>query len=103
MASTDGGSRHGSGGSSSIPQPQSLKLIYFNFGGRADAIRLALHVGGVAFEDVRITEETFRQEKAGACTCVSWCWRRARRSLARSGPCPWIEGKVSQTKALAWT
>lgn len=47
------------------PPPESLKLVYFNFGGRAESIRLALHVGGVAFEDIRITEEEFRKEKAG--------------------------------------
>ena len=43
----------------------SLRLIYFSFGGRAEAIRLALFVGDVAFEVVRITEEEFRQQKAG--------------------------------------
>ncbi|KAM3574262.1 hypothetical protein VYU27_003827 [Nannochloropsis oceanica] len=44
--------------------PQSLRLIYFNFGGRAEAIRLALHVGSVEFEDIRITEREFRQQKS---------------------------------------
>ena len=32
-----------------------LKLIYFPFGGRAEATRFALYLGGVEFEDVRIT------------------------------------------------
>lgn len=43
----------------------SLRLIYFDFGGRAEAIRVALHVGKVPFEDVRITEQEFSQQKAG--------------------------------------
>ena len=31
-----------------------LKLTYFDFpGGRAEPTRLALHIGGVAFEDYR--------------------------------------------------
>lgn len=47
---------------------RNIRLVYFDFGGRAEAIRLALHVGGVDFEDVRITEDQFRQEKAGACS-----------------------------------
>jgi len=47
-----------------MASPPSLRLIYFNFGGRAEAIRLALFVGEVEFEDVRITEEEFRQRKA---------------------------------------
>ncbi len=41
--------------------------LRFCAGGRAEAIRLALHVGGVEFEDVRITEEEFRRTKAGVC------------------------------------
>lgn len=44
--------------------PPHIQLIYFNFGGRAESIRLTLHVGGVAFDDVRITEEEFRSSKA---------------------------------------
>lgn len=51
------------GGGGAAP---AIKLIYFDFGGRAESIRLALHVGGVPFEDVRITEEEFRSYKAGA-------------------------------------
>lgn len=58
-----------------------IKLYYFDFGGRAEPIRLALHVGGVAFEDVRITEDEFRFHKAGAFrwaaggvyVCGCWC------------------------------
>lgn len=48
----------------------AIKLYYFDFGGRAEPIRLALHVGGVPFEDVRITEEEFRTHKAGAFVSV---------------------------------
>eukprot|EP00803_Ostreobium_quekettii_P006244 evm.model.scf_131.2 EVM.evm.TU.scf_131.2 scf_131:15187-15813(-) len=42
----------------------SLKLIYFDFPGRAEVIRLALFVGGLDFEDVRLTREQFLAEKA---------------------------------------
>jgi hypothetical protein len=47
----------------------AIKLIYFDFGGRAESIRLALHVGGVPFEDARITEAEFSSYKAGASGC----------------------------------
>jgi hypothetical protein len=40
-------------------------LYYFNFGGRAESLRLACHVGDVPFEDIRITEAEFAQAKAG--------------------------------------
>lgn len=37
-----------------------LKLTYFDFhGGRAEPVRLALHIGGVAFEDHRFTSAEF--------------------------------------------
>ena len=40
-----------------------LKLTYFSGpGGRAEPARLALHIAGIAFEDVRVTPE----EWAGA-------------------------------------
>lgn len=39
-----------------------LKLTYFNFhGGRGEPIRLALHLGGVAFEDFRFTFPEFAE------------------------------------------
>lgn len=39
------------------------KLTYFNIKGRAEAIRLAFFIGGIAFEDVRIRFSTFRKIK----------------------------------------
>lgn len=39
-----------------------LKLTYFDFhGGRAEPVRLALHIGGVAFEDHRFTFAEFAE------------------------------------------
>lgn len=39
-----------------------LKLIYFDFpGGRAEPARLALHLGGIAFEDYRFAPAEFAQ------------------------------------------
>ena len=42
----------------------TLKLTYFDFKGRAEPSRLALHIGGVAFEDERLSREQFGQIKA---------------------------------------
>lgn len=43
----------------------SLRLIYFDFPfWRAEASRLALHLGGIAFDDVRPDRDTFRKAKA---------------------------------------
>ncbi len=42
----------------------SIKLIYFDAGGRAETLRLALFYGGVQFEDVRLTGAEFAQKKA---------------------------------------
>lgn len=40
----------------------TLKLTYFDFpGGRAEPIRLALHLGGIAFEDVRFAPADFAE------------------------------------------
>jgi prostaglandin-H2 D-isomerase / glutathione transferase len=39
-----------------------LKLTYFDFdGGRGEPVRLALHIGGVPFEDVRISPKDWPQ------------------------------------------
>jgi glutathione S-transferase len=37
------------------------RLTYFDFGGRAEPIRIALHAAGVAFEDKRISYEEFAE------------------------------------------
>ncbi|KAK1948359.1 Glutathione S-transferase 1 [Phytophthora citrophthora] len=42
----------------------SLKLTYFDFAGRAESVRLALYVGGVPFEDNRLTREEFAALKS---------------------------------------
>jgi len=41
-----------------------LRLRYFPFPGRAAPIRDALRIGGVAFEDVQVPPERFREQKA---------------------------------------
>jgi prostaglandin-H2 D-isomerase / glutathione transferase len=44
-----------------------LKLTYFDFdGGRAEPARLALHIGGVAFEDHRFAPADFPEIRKGA-------------------------------------
>ncbi len=42
----------------------SLRLHYFPFPGRAGAIRDALQMGGIAFEDVHVPPEKFQERKA---------------------------------------
>ncbi len=45
--------------------PPALRFIYFDFPfWRAEASRIALHIGGVEFEDVRPGREAFRAMKA---------------------------------------
>ncbi len=42
-----------------------FKLIYFDFdGGRAESIRLAFHIGGIDFEDVRLKFPEFREAQS---------------------------------------
>jgi len=38
-----------------LKMASKLKLVYFPIAGRGESIRLALHVGGIAFDDHRIT------------------------------------------------
>jgi glutathione S-transferase len=41
-----------------------FKLTYFDIdGGRAETIRLALHIGGIKFKDVRLTFDEFRESR----------------------------------------
>eukprot|EP01084_Bolivina_argentea_P115582 205512_1 len=42
----------------------SFRIIYYNFGGRAEALRNAAAIGGIAFEDDFITFEEQKQQKA---------------------------------------
>jgi glutathione S-transferase len=42
----------------------TLRLRYFPFPGRAAPIRDALRIGGVAFEDVHVPPDRFREQKA---------------------------------------
>jgi hypothetical protein len=41
-----------------------MKLIYFDFGGRGEPIRLAFRIGDVAFEDDRIAPSDWPGRKA---------------------------------------
>lgn len=43
--------------------PAKIKLTYFPIKARAESIRLALAIGGINFEDERITFETFKSLK----------------------------------------
>jgi len=45
--------------------PATMQLLYFDFPIRAEAARLALHAGGVAFDDKRITMAEWPALKAG--------------------------------------
>lgn len=55
-----------------------LKLYYFDIGGKAEAIRLALHYAELEFEDVRMNRDAFAAKKAsgelpfGQLPCLSW-------------------------------
>lgn len=40
-----------------------LRLVYFDMGGRAEAIRLTLHSAGIEFEDERINKEELMKRK----------------------------------------
>jgi prostaglandin-H2 D-isomerase / glutathione transferase len=47
-----------------MPLPSKLKLTYFDMPGRAELIRLAFHIGGVEFEDERLSFEEFNRRKS---------------------------------------
>eukprot|EP01012_Entosiphon_sulcatum_P061019 TRINITY_DN862_c0_g1_i1.p1 TRINITY_DN862_c0_g1~~TRINITY_DN862_c0_g1_i1.p1 ORF type:complete len:230 (-),score=57.98 TRINITY_DN862_c0_g1_i1:162-824(-) len=67
-----------------------LKLVYFDFGGRAEVSRLALHLGGVAFEDERVGMEEFGKQKAEG------------RFLFGSIPVLFVDGaQAAQSNAIA--
>ena len=42
----------------------TFRMIYYPFGGRAEPIRIAASLGGIAFEDEIITSEDQKQQKA---------------------------------------
>ncbi|KAI9209104.1 glutathione S-transferase [Polychytrium aggregatum] len=42
-----------------VTKPNSLKVSYFDFTGRAEAVRLSFYVAGIEFEDERLTREQF--------------------------------------------
>jgi len=44
--------------------PLTLKLTYFDVPGLAESVRLALHAGGIQFEDERLSNEQFAKDKA---------------------------------------
>ncbi|EGZ28034.1 hypothetical protein PHYSODRAFT_472264 [Phytophthora sojae] len=46
-----------------MPAFPALKLSYFGFAGRAEAARLAFYIGGVPFEDKRLSHEQFPELK----------------------------------------
>ncbi|OQR95588.1 glutathione S-transferase [Achlya hypogyna] len=44
--------------------PRVIKLTYFNLTGRAEIARLALHIGGIEFEDERLSRAVVAERKA---------------------------------------
>ena len=64
-----------------------LKLTYFDFdGGRGEPARLALHIGGIAFEDHRISGK-------------DWSWPHSYRSRTAASEQP--NRHCCQRQALA--
>lgn len=49
--------------STPVQPPKKLKLTYFGMPGRAEQTRLALHIGGIEFEDERISFEECAERK----------------------------------------
>jgi len=56
-------SRQTGSGQQGVEFKSKPKLYYFDLKGRAEAIRLALHMGGIEFEDVRLDRDQFNQMK----------------------------------------
>jgi prostaglandin-H2 D-isomerase / glutathione transferase len=48
---------------STIQRPEKLTLTYFDIPGRAEPIRLALHIGGLSFHDERLKRDAFLARK----------------------------------------
>lgn len=46
------------------PRFHSIKLYYFDIAGKGEPVRLALHVAGVEFEDIKVTPEIVAEMKA---------------------------------------
>ena len=42
----------------------TIKVYYFHMTGRAETTRLCLYIGGIPFDDVRMTGEEFGKKKA---------------------------------------
>ncbi|EZG69097.1 putative glutathione S-transferase [Gregarina niphandrodes] len=66
-----------------------ISLYYFDAVGFGEAVRLAFHIGGVPFEDVRFSRDQ---------------WVNEFKAKAPSGKCPWLEfkdgGFITESKAI---
>lgn len=51
-------------GTGGVTEFKSVKLYYFDIKGRAEPIRLALQIGGIQFEDIRLDQNQFQQMKS---------------------------------------
>ena len=50
-------------------QDSSIKLTYFDLGGRAEAVRMLLNHAKVDFEDARVTGQAWTDLKANKAEC----------------------------------
>lgn len=70
-------------------QGKGLELVYFDFGGRAEAIRLALKACQISFNDVRISREKFTS------------WKQEGKFPFGQMPCLFIDGEpLAQSNAI---